>query len=698
MLKLTKNSLINAGIAAAIVGVTLAVFWQVHDFGFLNYGDNVYVTENPYVLNGVTWDGIVAAFTKPQNAGWNPVPTLTHMIDVDLFGLDPGPPHFINLLFHCSNTIVLFFLLLGMTGARWPSAFVAALFALHPLHVEPVAWLSSRKDVLSMHFMLMTVRFYLKYVEKPSWKLYVLTVVHFLAALLSKPMVVTLPVLLLLLDFWPLRRVADASPILAEKRQAAFRLVREKIPLFVCSAAVCVITVLVQRSGGAVRSFEEYSVYGRVGNAIVSYLAYIGATLWPVDLVPYYPHPGAWPLLSVLGAAGVLVFFTAVALLRMRKSPYLIVGWGWWLVSLLPVIGIIQIGSFARADRFTYLPHIGLFIIFAWGIEELTRRVPRRGPLLAACAVVLFVPMIMATYQQTGRWRDTITLFDYALAVSPDNPVAHNNLGVELMKQARTSDEEPSLLEAAEKHLRAAVAIAPAYADAHNNLGIALMLQGKEGSREEFNTALELDPYDTNALINAANALLDTGAVDKAIAKYRRAIELAPANSDARYNLGVALQQRDQLEEAVAEYRVAVELQPDDASMRARLANCLLLINRVTEAATQALEGVTLDPENADAQFNLGVALYTMGRTEDGIDALGEAVELDPDFLDAQFNLANALAIAGRTEEAIHHFEEVLRIHPGDGRAVQALEVLRGTSEQEKPPTGSEVEDEVAPS
>jgi tetratricopeptide (TPR) repeat protein len=680
MRKPTKDSFINAAIAAAIVVATLAVYWQVHDFAFLNY-DDVFVTENPYVSRGVTWDGIVAAFTKPQYGGWSPVATLTHMIDVDIFGLDPGPPHFINVIFHCSNTIVLFFLLFAMTRARWPSAFVAALFALHPLHVESVAWLSSRKDVLSMHFMLMTLRFYLHYVEKPTWKTSILVVVHFLAALLSKPMVVTLPVLLLLLDFWPLRRLAGTSPVLAEKRRAALRLVREKIPLFICSLVVSVITIVVQRAGGSVRMFDEYSWYERIGNALLLYFAYIWATLWPVNLAPHYPHPGALPIGIVFGAALLLLVVTSAAVLRMRRSPYLIAGWGWWLVSLLPALGLIQIGNFARADRFTYIPHIGLFIIVAWGLEELTRRVPQRKSMLVACAIILFAAMIAATSRQASHWRDSIILFEHALAVSPESPVVRNSMGSELMRRSGAPDAQPGDLESAEQHLREAVKLAPRYGDAHNNLGIALLLQGKrDEAAAQFQRALEIDPDDANALVNVANALLEQGDTGEAIVKYRRAIEVMPANVDARNNLGIALAQQGSLDEAVEEYRAAVALQPNDASLRASLANGLLRLGKIPEAATQALEGVKLDPENPYALYNLGVAQYTMRRTEEAIVSLRAAVDLEPDFLDAHLTLAEALADKGETEAATHHLQEMLRINPGDSRALEGLEFLQDSA------------------
>ncbi len=686
MPRFTRDTFINAAIAAAIVAATLTVYWQVQAFGFLNDGDSVYITENLYVSRGVTWDGIVAAFTKPQGGGWSPVATLTHMIDVDIFGLDPGPPHVINVVFHCSNTIVLFFLLFTMTRARWPSAFVAALFALHPLHVESVAWLSSRKDVLSMHFMLMTIRFYLRYVEKPDWKTSGLVIVHFLAALLSKPMVVTLPVLLLLLDYWPLGRL-DATPVLAEKKRVALRLVREKIPLFLCSIVVSVITVIVQRAGGAVRSFDEQSWYERIGNALVSYVTYLWVTLWPVNLAPHYPHPGALPVWMVAGAAALLLVIAVAALLRAGKSPYFVTGWGWWLVSLLPVIGIIQIGSFARADRFTYMPHIGLFIVFAWGINELTRRVPQRELLLAACAVVLFVPMTIATFHQAAHWRESIALFEHAVAVSPGSSVAQNNLGVALMQRADSPGARDGDLESAEQHLRKAVAIAPAFVDAHNNLGIAVLLQGEdEAAAAQFEQALELNPDDPDALINAANAQLAQGDTDGAIEKYRRAIAATPLNVKAHYNLGIALAQSGDLEGAVASYREAVALQPDDASLHASLANGLLQQGKYPEAATQALEAVKLDPDDAFAQYNLGLAQYLMNRIDEAIASLRAAVELEPGFLDAHLNLAGALANAGQMADAKRHFEEALRIDPGNPRATEALQAIDDMAAQDTAP------------
>ena len=640
MRKPSRDSLINAGIAAVIVGTTFAVFWQVHDFPYLSYEDNLNVTENPYVSQGVTWDNIVAAFTRPQNGNWSPVATLTHMIDVDIFGLDPGPPHAIHVFFHCSNTLALFLLLWGMTRARWPSAFVAALFALHPLHVEPVAWISGRKFVLGMHFTLMTVRLYVQYVEKRTWKLYALAIAHFLAALFTSTVVITLPILLLLLDYWPLRRLADTSPVLAEKRRVMGRLVREKIPFFLSSVLVGTIVWLVLRAGGAAHNYEKHSLYERVANAVVSPLVYIRETIWPVHLIPYYPFSGAWPAWSVAGATLVLIAITAAAILRMRKSPYFIVGWGWWLIALLPVSGLVQIGSFARADRFTYLPHIGLFMVIAWGVEEVTRRVPQRRQVLAACAVVLFVPMIAATYQQSTYWRNTFALFEHTLAVSPENPVGHNMMGLAFMKRAQSSDAQATDMENAEANLQQAVQIAPAYVDARSNLGIALLIQGKDGSAEQFEKAYELAPNNPVALLNAANALMERGSAEKAIAMYQRAIAMAPRNVQAHYNLGIALGQAGQLDDAVAAFRAAVALEPGDGSLRAALANGLLRLGRVTEAAEEALEAVKLDPENADAQYNLGVAQDMLGRTEQALESLHRAVELEPGFVDARLYLA----------------------------------------------------------
>ena len=677
MIKITREQLKTTAVAVSLVIGILAVYHQVRTFDFLNYDDNVYITENPYVMNGVTWDGVVAAFTKPINAGWTPVSTLTQMIDVDLFGLDPGPPHIINVIFHCSNTVLLFMLLRAMTGAFWPSAFAAALFALHPLHVEPVAWLSSRKDVLSMHFFLLTLKFYMQYAERPSWKFYLLSFFHYLPALLCKPMVVTLPVLLLLLDAWPLRRLA-ASPVFSEKRRIFRGLFREKIPFLFASLAVCVITVYVQHSGGAVRTLSEVGFFERLGNAMLSYVMYVWVTVWPAGLAPYYPYPATLSPWAVFGAVAALLAVTAFALLRWHKSPYLVTGWFWWLVTLLPVIGIVQIGSFARADRFTYLPHIGLFVIVAWGLEELTRKIPARGPVVAAIAVVVLAPLVTASYVQASYWKNTITLFEHTLRVTDDNAVAHNNLGVALMKRARAMEGNAVDFGAAESNLREAIRIAPAYADAHNNLGIALMLQGKEGSLEAFQKTLELAPDSPDALINVANARLASGRIDEAISLYQGASALSPGNVEAHYNLGIALSQKGDVQAAVSEYQAAVALKPGDATLHASLANGLLLLSRAAEAQAAASEAVRLDPGNAGAQYYLGIALHMLGQVGPAETALRAALDLDPAHVEAHHNLAAILANQGKIEEAIHHFSEAIRLDPSNAAANEALTVLRG--------------------
>ncbi|MCC6696661.1 MAG: tetratricopeptide repeat protein [Candidatus Hydrogenedentes bacterium] len=677
MIKITRDQLKTTVVAAALVLGILAVYHQVRAFDFLNYDDNVYITENPYVMNGVTRDGVIAAFTQPINAGWTPVSTLTQMIDVDLFGLDPGPPHVINVIFHCSNTVLLFMLLHAMTGVFWPSAFAAALFALHPLHVEPVAWLSSRKDVLSMHFFLLTLKFYMQYAERGTWKPYLLSFFHFLPALLCKPMVVTLPVLLLLLDAWPLRRLA-ASPVFSEKRRIFRGLFREKIPFLLASLAACIITVYVQSRGGAVRTLTEVGFLERLGNAMISYVMYVWVTVWPAGLAPYYPYPAAISLWAVLAAVAGLIAVTAFAVSRWHKSPYLFTGWFWWLVTLLPVIGIVQIGSFARADRFTYLPHIGLFIMVAWGIDELTRKLPARRVILSSGAVAVLTPLLTVSYVQAGYWKDTITLFEHTLRVTPDNAVAHNNLGVALMKRARAAQDGEADYASAESHLREAVRIVPAYADAHNNLGIALMLQGKDGSLEAFQKTLELAPDSPDALINVANARLAGGSVDEAILLYQRAASLSPANVEAHYNLGVALSQKGDVQSAVSEYKTAAKLKPGDATLHVGLANALLLLNQLAEAQAEATEAVRLDPKSASAQYYLGIACHLLGQAGPAEKALQAALDLDPNYVDAHQNLAAILANQGRVEEAIHHFSEAMRLDPANAAASEALSVLRG--------------------
>jgi tetratricopeptide (TPR) repeat protein len=497
--------------------VTVVAFWRVNNCDFTFYDDPFYVTENDHVRNGITMEGIRWAFTTDYFANWHPLTWISHMLDVQLFGLKPRWHHLMNLLFHVANTLLLFFVLQRMTKARWESAFVAALFALHPLHVESVAWASERKDVLSTFFWILTMGAYCSYVERPGLRRYLPIVLFFALGLMSKPMLITLPFVLLLLDYWPLQRfqkitadqkigtavTGDAQKgksnkkkrrHAAEEAQAEraagprhrweliYSLFYEKIPLFALAVLSSIVTYSVQQKGGAV---QTYSLGDRISNAFVSYIAYIVNTIWPKDLVAFYSFPLSLPLWQVVGAVLLLTAITITVIWKARSIPYLATGWLWYMGTLLPVIGIVQVGLQARADRYTYVPLIGLFIIAAWGISELSKEWRYRKEILFASSIAVLLCLCVATWTQVGFWRDSTTLFDHALNVTDNNYVAYNSRGTNYLllgnyRQAIADYDK-------------ALEINPQYAHAYHNRGIAYSNLGDERQAiEDQKTAARL--------------------------------------------------------------------------------------------------------------------------------------------------------------------------------------------------------------
>jgi hypothetical protein len=445
-----RSLVIGLGLLAAI-GV---VYWPVRHFEFINFDDDVYVWANPEVQNGLTLRGLAWAFTTGHAGNWHPLTWLSHMLDCQLFGVNAGAHHLVNVLFHAANTLLLFGVLKRMTGARWRSALVAALFALHPLHVESVAWVAERKDVLSTCFWLLTLWAYVRYVQKPeihystaalrpltSWN-YWLALVFFVCGLMSKPMVVTLPLVLLLLDYWPLNRVAGCKLPAASsdpERSTLLALVWEKVPFLALAGVSCGLTLWVQQRGGAVASVESLPLGLRTGNAVVAYVRYLGHAFWPGGLAVFYPYQ-AWSLPTVVGAGVLLAGVTGVVVWRGRSERHLLVGWLWYLATLIPVIGLVQVGGQSLADRYTYVPLIGMFVLVAWGMpRSLTQ--PRLGKLamIAAASAVLCACAVLS-WVQVHHWRDSETLFRYALKVTTGSAQAHNNLGVALAAQGKLAE------------------------------------------------------------------------------------------------------------------------------------------------------------------------------------------------------------------------------------------------------------------
>ncbi|MEE8412336.1 MAG: tetratricopeptide repeat protein [Acidobacteriota bacterium] len=531
-----------------LCGVTLGVYVQVGGHDFVNLDDFDYVSENPQVNRGLSWQGVRWAFTAQHSANWHPLTTLSHMLDVQLFGLDPGPMHLVNVLFHLLNTVLLFRLLHGATGSTWRTAVVAGLFALHPLHVESVAWISERKDVLSTFFWLATMLAYSAWTRRPSAARYSGVVALFALGLLSKAMLVTLPLVLVLWDVWPLSRVRPAR-LAADLRRS----VREKLPLLALSAAHSVVTLFVQASAGATMPSGTIPLASRLGNAAVTYGRYLWDLLWPVGLSPSYPHTGAPPAWTVGVALAGIAIVGWVAWKQRDRWSWWTVGWCWYLGTLVPVIGIVQVGIQSRADRYTYLPMIGVTIVLAWGLEAWTRN---RSLVRTICIELLAVwglALIVVTTLQVARWKDGPTLFRYALSITPDNYQIHEALGVEL---ARAGD-----VPAAMKHFRRVVDGLPNRAASYYHLGLAYIQSGNPSAGLiELERALELDPEYTGALDNAAYAHGLLGRYDVAAATYGRLIELRPNSALAWRNLGVAEIRCGRLVEGRAATQRALEL------------------------------------------------------------------------------------------------------------------------------------------
>ncbi|HEX8943119.1 MAG TPA: tetratricopeptide repeat protein, partial [Gemmatimonadaceae bacterium] len=545
-------------VALGLVALNISVYASVWRSEFVRFDDPDYVTQNPHVTAGLTWQGFKWALTTGHAANWHPLTWLSHMLDVQLFGMNAGAHHAVNLVLHVLNTLLLFGVLQRMTGATWRSALVAALFAIHPLHVESVAWVSERKDVLSTFFWMLTLLAYGAYVRKSGARRFALVLLLFALGLLAKPMVVTLPFVLLLLDVWPLRRIAlwadGQRMISAADRSTAMRLVREKLPLFGLAAASSIATVIVQRRGGAVGNLAAYPVPVRLENALVSYVAYIGKMVWPARLSAFYPYReslSAW----AAGAAFLLIVATIGVVRGARRHLYLLVGWLWYLGTLTPVIGIIQVGLQSMADRYTYIPLVGLFIIVAWGAVDLAERWPRQRAVVPAVAALVLAACAITARTQVATWRHSLSLWQHAVDVTTDNAYGQYNLGVVLVQAGR--------LDEGIARFREALRIDPNYSDVHIDLGNALNARGAaDDALAEFATVVRLRPDYAEAHNAYGNLLRSRGRNADAIAQYREALRLDPSLASAHNELGNALTTDGRFADAMAEYAEAVRLAP----------------------------------------------------------------------------------------------------------------------------------------
>ena len=582
-----------AWIALALIVTTIVVYAPLAHFDFVKWDDPQYVTDNPTVLAGLTWHGLVWAFTTSHGPYWHPLTWLSHMLDVQIFGLDAGGHHITNVAVHILTTLVLFVVLQRATGAVWRSTFVAALFAVHPLHVESVAWIAERKDVLSALFWMLTLGAYGWYAARPGVRRYLLVMLLFACALMAKPMVVTLPFALLLVDVWPLRR---ASFVRAD---GWGRLAVEKLPLVALAIATSAVTIVLQRGQGALPGLETFPLAVRAANALTSYVAYIGLMFWPAHLAALYPYPRELPAWWVIaGSASILAGISAVAIGTARRHPYVLVGWLWYLGTLVPVIGIVQSGEQSMADRFVYIPIVGLFVIVAWGIPDLLERWSERRAVLAAAAVLAIAACATAARMQVPYWADNLTLWERVVAATGPNYRGQGNLAMALEDAGRAGEAIP--------HYEEALRIHPGFVDAYDNLGLALASQGRTADAiADYETVLRLKPTDADAHNNLGKILAEQGRIADAVGHFSSAVRLKPQSSEGHNNLANALATEGRLDDAIGEYTEALRLQPDFADAHNGLGGALVTKGRIDEAAGHFEAAVRIDPNFEAARRNL---------------------------------------------------------------------------------------------
>src|SRR5882757_3346175 len=636
-------------VCLGLMAVTWAVFGQTLAHDFVNFDDHVYVYDNPLVIRGLCTEGIIGAFTHTHARNWHPLTTVSHMLDCQLFGLNAGRHHLTNVILHTISVLLLFLVVKQMTGAVWQTAFVAVLFAIHPLHVESVAWIAERKDVLSAVFFMLTLAAYAHYVRAPSAPRYLLVALLFAFGLMSKPMLVTLPFVLLLLDYWPLGRLGGQKSEVGSRLR---RLITEKIMLFALSALSCIATLFAQGPS----AIDQLPFLWRLNNRFVSYFIYIWQMLSPARLAVFYPHPNdRLPLVEVSAAIAFLVGVSLLVIYLRRTKPYLVTGWFWYLGMLVPVIGLVQVGEQAHADRYTYLPQIGLFIMISWTVGDLLlESTPRvRGALVGVGAALAIVSLGARAFGQASYWKNSETLWNHTLTVTGENDVAHNNLGFLFLRRGE--------LDKAISEFQAALNIRSKNTETHYSLGAALIQN------------------------NLGNALARKQLSNEAIDHLQEAVRLRPDYADAYFNLGSVLFQQGRIDQAITRWQKALAIRPTDAEAHRSVASALRKRGNVKEAIAEYEEALNVVPEDSVALNNLAWILATSSDASmrDGARAVtlaGKAVQAsggrDPNFLRT---LAAARAEAGQFAEAVATAE-----------AAKAL-----ASTQDKPELTSRLEEEI---
>jgi tetratricopeptide (TPR) repeat protein len=632
-----------ATVCVFLIAMTWFVFGQTIRYDFVNYDDDTYVYANPLISSGLTIPGDIHAFSGEHSGNWHPLTTLSHMLDCQLWGSHAAGHHFTNIVLHTIAVVLLFLVLLQMTGALWRSAFVAAVFAIHPLRVESVAWISERKDVLSALFFMLTVSLYVRYVRYSSVGRYLAVVSSFALGLMCKPTLVTVPLVLLLLDYWPLKRFAGES--------STRRLILEKIPLFALSAAVAGATLWAHEK--SIIHIERLPFMWRLGNGLITCLIYIKQMIWPARLAVFYPHPGhTLPVWEIVLAVVILLLASAGAITLRRKRPYFVTGWFWYLVMLLPVIGFIQVGSQGHADRYTYLSQIGLYILLAWAsTDALASSLQRR--IVGVEASVAIIVLAWCAHIQASYWRNGEMLWSHAIAVTSENFIAHDGLGQFLLDHGR--------LDEAIDQFQIALNIDPKYPMARTNLGIALAKKGRiDEAIANLQTVLENYPNDAKARYNLGTALLKKGDSPSAITAFEKALAIQSRYPSAHYSLGMALDDSGRIDEAIAHYQKAAQEDPNFAEAYYLLGNDLFRRSRIDDAIAAYERALQSRPVYPEVENNIGLALLNGGRPGEAMAHWEHALANESNFVPALNNLAWVLAAF--PDASIRNGDKALRL------------------------------------
>jgi tetratricopeptide (TPR) repeat protein len=642
---------------------TLVVFLQARNFDFVNFDDNKYVYENPEVLNGLTIDGIIWAFTTNVMANWHPLTWLSLMLDCQMFGKNPGDMHIVNVLFHLANTLLLFAVLRKMTGTLWPSAFAAAAFAVHPMHVESVAWIAERKDVLSTFFLFLTMLSYAAYVRKKSIFRYLLTLFLFATGLLSKPMLVTLPFLLILLDYWPLERI--------RKGQFSFyKSVIEKIPFIILTAVASVITFFVQLKEHGVIDLAVLSLKGRILNVFISYARYIYKLFWPQKLAVFYPLDyQKFALWQVAMCVLLLAAVTILVIYLRQKRKYLVTGWFWFAGTLIPVIGLVHIGLQAYADRYTYIPYTGLFIMIAWGLPDILSKWKFRKTALGLSMAAALSILGFYAHRQAGFWKDNMTLFSHANEVTQDNYLAHQNLGAAYSNAG-------SYRESIEEYRRA-IQIKANDSRPYFGLGIVYGKLGRgQEEIESYKQALKLEPDNVEAMLNLGAAYEKQGLYQEAAESYRQAIKIKMDYADAYFNLGIVYCKLGQYQDAAEACQKAIKIRPNFVESYVCLGISREKLGQYQNAIESYRQAIRIKPEYADAYYNLGVVYGVLGRGQEAIEAYKKTITIKPDYTTAYYNIGISYQGMDRYEEAIVAYKKTVLIEPNFADAHYNLGII----------------------